>query len=79
MSAIDVAIRYMDEMGKKKLAQLWEWQQEFRAQIGKLNYVFCWNPGQDKTKYIAGIDQTKLILGAKIMVSLCLASNCKKF
>jgi len=66
MSAIDVAIRYMDEMGKKKLAQLWEWQQEFRAQIGKLNYVFCWNPGQDKTKYIAGIDQTKLILGAKI-------------
>lgn len=66
MSAIDGAIRYMDEMGKKKLAQLWEWQQEFRAQIGKLNYVFCWNPGQDKTKYMAGIDQTKLILGAKI-------------
>lgn len=44
---------------------MWEWQQ-ISTQISKLNYVFCWNQSQrDKTKYIAGIDQTKLVLGAK--------------
>ena len=64
MSAIDLAVRYMDEEAGDSLVNLFKLQNNFRKKAKKLKYIEIWEPAKvyqyDFTKFIIGIKDKSL-------------------
>ena len=64
MSAIDLAVRYMDEDAKNDILSVFKWQKDFREKADKFQYLKVLNPLDivEYEKKIYKYDITKLII-----------------